>query len=239
MENLTKNEFQRRWRPIFWGLVLVLAATILILDGAGVRFGYGINAWRIIFGVLLLAWLISLLIRRQFADLFIPLGLLFLVFEAPIAKAVGRENGKLLPTWTVIVATILITIGLNMILKPAHTVSVSGDDKAKSKTIGAKYVYLDARSMNGTVIRDHLGSIRVFFRNKNDYPGGSVVTLCDNFGKIEIHIPKEWDLIAQTGENVGRIDIPEHTGNGEKTLTLAIRDNTGDIRVEFDDTDKQ
>ena len=33
MGNLTKNEIQRRWRPIFWGLVLVLAATILILDG--------------------------------------------------------------------------------------------------------------------------------------------------------------------------------------------------------------
>ena len=135
MGNLTKNEIQRRWRPIFWGLVLVLAAAILILDGAGVRFGYGINAWRIIFGVLLLAWLVSAVIRRQFADLFIPLGILFLVFEAPIAKAVGRESGKLLPTWTVIVAMILITIGMNMILRPANTVSVSGDDKAKSKTI--------------------------------------------------------------------------------------------------------
>ena len=231
------SETRKRFRPIFWGLVLVLAAVVLILDGIGISFGYGITPWRIILGVLLLAWLISVIVRLQFADTVIPLALIFLVFEAPLAQALGRTGEKLIPTWTVIIAAVLLTIALNILFKPSHTISINGGPGEDTKTIGSKNLSLDGRTLDGTVIRDHLGSIQIRIKNKRDYIGGGVVTVTDNLGKVVIHLPTEWDLITQTGDNVGNIDIPSHTGNGTKTLTLVLNDNMGSIQVLFDDSE--
>ena len=49
MEMQFTNEKRNRVRPIFWGLVLVIAAVVLILDGVGVleKLGYGLSVWRI------------------------------------------------------------------------------------------------------------------------------------------------------------------------------------------------
>ena len=231
------NEKRSRLRPIFWGIVLVVAAVVLILDGVGVldKLGYGINVWRIIAGILLLAWLVTSLVRLQFADIFIPLGLLFLVFEGPLAQVAGRENGKLIPTWIVIVASILLTVGFNIILKPARTVSINGKeyDSTPGK-IGNKVLYVDADKLNGTEIRDHLGSVQVYVKDAPSYIDGAVVTITGNVGKVVIHLPKEWDVITQTGDNIGIIDIPTHTGSSGKSVTLVVRDNLGNVEVVFD-----
>lgn len=227
---------KRNWfRPVFWGLVLVLAAVVLILDGVGVQFGYGINAWRIIAGILLLAWMVTSLVRRQFSDIFIPLGLLFLVFEAPLAKAIGQEGQKLLPTWVVIVAAILLSIGFGFILKPMHTVSINGSryDSNPGK-IGNKVLYVNASELDGTVISDHLGTVQFYVKNAETYAGNAVVTISNNTGKVVLHLPNSWDVVTQTGDNLGAIDIPAHAGSSGQSVTLVIRDNLGTVQVLFD-----
>ncbi|MBE6529690.1 MAG: hypothetical protein E7680_03685 [Ruminococcaceae bacterium] len=237
MEMQITKETRRRFRPIFWGIVLVIAAIVLILDGAGVldKLGYGINVWRIVGGVLLFAWLVYMLVRRQFADVFIPLGLLFLVFEGPIAQAAGRTDGKLLPTWIVIVATILLTVGFSIILKPTHTVSVNGKQyDSNPGKVGNKVLYLEADKLDGTVIHDHLGTVQIYVKNSSAYSSGAVVTITNNMGKVVLHLPDDWDVVTQSGDNIGVIDIPAHTGSGEKNITLVVRDNLGNIEVAFD-----
>ena len=237
MEMHITKETRRRFRPIFWGIVLVIAAVVLILDGAGVldKLGYGINVWRIVGGVLLFAWLVYMLVRRQFADIFIPLGLLFLVFEGPIAQAAGRTDGKLLPTWIVIVATILLTVGFSIILKPTHTVSVNGKQyDSNPGKIGNKILYVDAEKLDGTVINDHLGTVQIYVKDSAAYAGSAAVTITNNVGKVIVHLPEDWDVVTQTGDNIGKIDIPSHSGASGKSVTLVVHDNLGSIEVAFD-----
>lgn len=232
------KEKQKRFRPVFWGLVLVLAAVVLILDNLGIKFGYGINAWRIVVGVLLVAWLVSVVLYRRFPDIFIPICLLFLVFQGPIAHAIDPEKEELLPVWVAIVATVLLTVGFNVILKPAYSgfldkKSKSGADVA-TDTAQSRVLYYNADRLDGAVIRDQLGFVQVYINNKNAYPGSAVVTITDNLGKIVLHIPAEWDVIAQTGSNIGKVEIPTHTGNGISNVTLVVNDNVGSVQVVFD-----
>lgn len=103
-------------RPIFWGLALILCAVVLVLDSTGILplRDSGITVWRIIVGLLLAAWAITSLIRLKPIDAILPLAILFLVFEAPIATALGKGD-DLVSNWIVIVAAILASLGLNMI----------------------------------------------------------------------------------------------------------------------------
>ncbi len=237
MEMQFTNEKRNRFRPVFWGLVLVVAAVVLILDGVGVldKLGYGISVWRIIAGILLLAWIVTSLIRLHFADVFIPLGLLFLVFEGPLAKAAGRTDGTLIPTWIVIVASILLTVGFNIIFRPLRTVSINGKDYDSTPgKVGNKVLYMDADKLDGTVIRDHLGTVQVYVKDTPAYSGSAVITVTDNVGKVVIHLPEDWDVITQTGDNIGLIDVPSHTGSSGKNITLVVHDNLGNIEVAFD-----
>lgn len=106
-------------RKIFWGIALILCAVILILDAVGVAplRDTGITIWRAIVGLLLVAWVISEFIQKKPIDAIIPLAILFLVFEAPIAHALGRADANLISNWIVIVAAILLSIGLNLIFR--------------------------------------------------------------------------------------------------------------------------
>ena len=236
------KEKQKRFRPVFWGLVLVLAAVVLILDGIGIEFGYGINAWRIILGILLCAWLISVILYRHFPDIFIPLGLLFLVFEAPIAHAIDPTKKELLPAWTVILVIVLLTIGFNIMLKPTYGLladkkNKSGADSAMD-TPQARFLYYNADKLDGAVISDQLGFAHIYIRNKNAYAGNAVISITNNLGKIILHLPTEWDVITQTGSNIGKIEVPPHTGIGEKSVTLVINDNVGNVQVVFENSEQ-
>ena len=237
------KEFRRRSRPFFWGAILILSAIVLILEGLGISLGKGMDWWRIILGVVLVACLIYVILFRHFADIFIPLALLFLVFEYPLALLIKKEDGKIIPWWFVIIAAVLLTVGFYVISKPTHFLFFSKKTEKKdsgsgSDSIGSKLLYLEADKLDGTAVRDHLGFVELYINNKKKYTSGAVVTFSDNMGKILIHIPDEWDVITQANDNLGKIDVPPHTGTGEKNITLAIHDNLGSITVVFDDSEK-
>ena len=107
-------------RTIFWGLALILSAVVLILDAAGIfpLRGEGFTPLRIIFGLLLVAWAVTEVVQRKPIDAIFPLAILFLVFETPIAHALGKGD-DLISNWIVILSALLLTVGLNMIFRPS------------------------------------------------------------------------------------------------------------------------
>ena len=228
-KNNTKKYSWKSKNSIFWGIVLVAAAVLLILQGAGVNLGYDISFWRIILGALCLAMLIDRLIRLRFTEIVFPLAFLFLVFEAPIAHAIGRpeDDLNLINNWIVIVAALLLTIGLKAIIPERGHRSF---DKISSSTM-----YLDGSDLSDVRIHDHMGSVQVFVTNKNMYQGGGHILICDNMGTVKLHLPREWNAVVDIHDNMGRVSVPEQPDKVyDYSVSIEVCDNMGTVDVIFD-----
>jgi len=226
---------------LIWGFALIFAAVFLILDNAGVNFGIELAPWRIILGALLLAWIIALCVKLRFTDLFFPLAFLFLVFEGPIASALGHEDGNLINNWIVLLAALMLTIGFKAIFSRSGVVKVggsekrdAGDNSAVHGKLGNSTVYLDGTDLTDQQIHDNLGKVDVFFTNKEQYRGGGFLNIHDNLGSITVHVPTEWDVVTQTADNLGKINVPEKETSGSATLTLKIHNNLGVVTVVYE-----
>lgn len=224
---MKNSNVKTRFRPIFWGVVFICAAAILILDAVGVQLGYGITPWRIILGVLLLGWVVYELIQLKFASVFFPLAFLFLVFEAPLGHALGKGD-DLISTWVVLLAALLLTVGVGM-LAPNRTVLNSG------KRIGKAGVYLDAgKDLSDACVHDNLGDVQVYITNRDAYDGNGVITVTDNLGKVTLRIPGTWQVCTQISDNLGKVDVPPQDYPCSKSITLVVHDNVGTVTVIFE-----
>ena len=231
------REQRRSYRTIVWGLVLILAAVVLILNGLGISFGFGITPWRIIIGVLLLAWLIYEIIRLKFSDIIFPIAFLFLVFQGPIAKAVGYEKEQILSPWIVLLAAFLLSIGVQTLFKRKSEVIINGHtvtSENKGDRIGNHTVYFDATDLSDATIREHLGTVDVYFSNADAYPGDGKITVTENLGMVKLHLPNEWNVVTYTKGNLGKISIPDHEVTGDKNITIAVTENLGEVSVVFE-----
>ena len=233
MSRFTKEQ-RKSYRTIFWGLVLILAAVLLILDGAGLPLGGGLRPWRIILGVLLLAWLVWEIIRLKFTEIFFPIAFLFIVFQSPLAQAVGHGSDEFLSPWVVILAAVLLTIGFQFLFKKKDVrISVEPDEDKTEKRIGEETIYFDASDLSNVEIRDHIGTVNVCISNLEAYTGGGKITVRENLGEVKLHIPNEWDLAVSAKSNLGKVTVPDHTAPGGKTLSVEITKNLGEISVIF------
>ncbi|MBQ7172858.1 MAG: hypothetical protein IJR88_01900 [Clostridia bacterium] len=229
---------KKRYQAIFWGLVLILAAAVLILDGVGVALAPGFTPWRIIGRVLLLAWVVYEIVRLKFADIFFPLALLFLLFKDPLADLLSWNKEKIPKAWIILLAAILISIGLHIIFDRKKTVYVNGvkveNEKIGVGKMGKETFYADAADLSGYTIKDHLGAVELFVTNKESYVGSGVITICDNLGLVTLHLPGDWNVLTQCRDNLGTISVPEHEATGEKSITLDVYDNLGKVEVKFE-----
>ncbi|MBR0232310.1 MAG: hypothetical protein IJQ53_08810 [Clostridia bacterium] len=224
---MKNSNVKTRFRPIFWGVVFICAAALIILDAVGVNLGEGITPWRIILGVLLLGWIVYEIVQLKFASIFFPLAFLFLVFEAPLGIWLGKGE-DLISTWLVLLVALLLTLGVGMLL-PNRTVLNS------TKRMGRTGVYLDAgKDLASALIHDNLGNVQVYITNRDAYPGNGVITVSDNLGTVTLRIPGTWMVATQISNNVGKVDVPPQDYPCSQSITLVIHDNVGTVSVVFE-----
>ena len=235
---IQKRKPSKSYSAIVWGLVLVLAAVVLILDDAGVPIGFGISPWRIILGVLLFAWLVYEVIRLRFTEIFFPIAFLFILFQKPIAKEVGYGKGRFLSPWIVLLAALLLTIGMQILFKRKSEVIINGHTVTAGKKggdrIGNQTIYFDATDLSNVEIREHIGTVDAYISNKETYPGDGKITVTENLGMVKLHLPNEWNIVTYTKENLGKISIPDHEATGDKSITIVVTENLGEVSVVFE-----
>ena len=104
---------------IFWGIILIALAAVLLLYAFLPEFSLaGVSIWQIIAGGAIIYWLINnIFFGNSLAkrlDIFLPLSLLFIVFEKNIAHIVGRPE-NFANNWIVLAAGILLTIAVYLL----------------------------------------------------------------------------------------------------------------------------
>lgn len=107
---------------IIWGILIVAAAVLLILQGVGVLGNFTsvvgeIAIWKIVLAVFLLAAVIDRIVRLRFDHIFVPLGFIFMLFEENIAVACGIGNdGNIINNWIVFVCSLLLSAGVGLLI---------------------------------------------------------------------------------------------------------------------------
>ena len=209
---------------VFWGLILILAAAALILDGAGISFGMGFTALHVVGGILLLAWLGTELFRGKIWNIFFPLAFLFMLFEGFLAGLLGREDPNLISNWIVLLAALLLTIGSRLLFRR----------EKKGIAMGDRALYLDGGELEDVRISENLGKVNVYIVNPERYEGEGRITVQENLGQVVIHLPEDWFVKSEVRETIGAVNVPTQTWNGGKVIVLSVRENIGEIRVIFE-----
>ena len=105
-----------RNKKVIWGILLVLSGVLIALCSIGViNFPFGISLWQIALAVVVMAVLIEGVLRIEFSQTFLMLGIEVIIFEEAIGALVGATEADWINNGVVIFTSLLIGIGLDLI----------------------------------------------------------------------------------------------------------------------------
>lgn len=218
---------KRNW---LWGVLLVLAAGVIILGQPSIahalglhHLGFGrIGFWTILLTVPLVIWLLNSISRRSVAGIFVPLALLYMLYQKPL-------NLFRISPWALIAAAILASIGFSLLFRrrpvyvappapagylpqnqsgapgPPPVAQEEGDDNNPWAKINfgslSKYVHADA--LRTGQLYASFGAMDVFFDGSELAPEGAELYVDCNFGTLKLYVPRHWKVISEVRATLG------------------------------------
>ena len=218
-----------------WGIVLVLTAVLIVLEGLGMGFSaYGVSLWKVALGVLLLAWLIKELIRLRIAGIFFPAAFIFMLFEKNIASLLGREDPNIISNWYVLLAALLLTVGFGAIFHTGRKEKYdcfSSVNCNKNSFSGNAVTYIDAAELGTTSIENDFGKTTVYIENKEAYLGNGTIRVDNSFGEIELHVPADWYVAADIDSSFGSVFVRQNQNPENPRINIVGDNDFGSIKI--------
>ena len=236
----------KTWK-IFWGVGFILVAVALILDALGVLAGimspFGeVSILALLAGLLLLSYAISQLVKGKVGEIFIPLSLIFMLFEKNIASLMGREDTDIINNGLLLGCAALLWIGFSILLSGfrkkkktfefIHTIDDEGHHHS-STNIGSTVKYINCDGFKYESIENNLGSYNVFFENVDKYEGGGVLEIENNLGSMTINVPSSWTIDMKIENSLGGSKKPNGDGADGPTLKIRGENNLGGVSVKY------
>ena len=232
----------KTWK-IFWGAGFILAAAVLLLDAFGIITPFldvvgGISAIQIVGALLLLSFIISRIIKLKFAEIFVPLALIFMIFEKNIAFYLGLESDNIINNWLLIGCAILLAIGVGILTPKRKREKIfsfksSSGSKHYEREGGSATTYFDCKDFVQENICNRLGETVVHFENEDEYTGGGVLNVDNKLGETVIYVSSRWNVKINV---VSRLGATEQVGHGDKdgpTLTINGNNALGEVLIKF------
>jgi predicted membrane protein len=231
---------------LIWGFLLLLVAVLILLN----QFGYfpGIGIANIIIAALAAAFFVQFLAYLHFALLPIPLAVLYIVLQKPLGL-------PYIQIWALIAASILITIGINILFprkRHKHQTSDSRSEGLQSQSqpegnnndnnpsismnFGVLSRHLCADSLETAQIRSNFGELEVFFDNVELNPKGAEAIINCSCGAIKLYIPKQWRIIDRLSCTLGAVELDARfaaPADNAPQLTLIGSVSLGEIKVRY------
>lgn len=228
------------WK-IFWGVAFILAAVFLVLDALGITLPFAwvlgrVSLFTLIVGLILVAFIVSRVMRGKFVSVIFPLAFLFMLFEENIAQALGLAHSNIINNWLLLLVALLLTIGLSILLPKRHKYEIHlGNSSKNSKTdgsFGASTIYIDAEGFEQRVIECDFGSRTVYFTNPEAYRGGGTLIIDNSFGAMVIHVPVAWRADVDIDNSFGSVTSPS-VGPGGPILYIKGDNSFGAVTVKY------
>ncbi len=234
------------WK-LFWGLGFIIAAVALVLDAFGVftpflsAFGE-VSILALVGGFLLLCFAISELFKGNLGNFFVPLALIFMIFEKNIAHyfKIGDTDGNIINNWLLLLVAVMLGIGFSILFsgikrRRRHKSGCEwnlGDNVKVRSSIGSSVKYIDCEGFKYEAIENDLGACTVFFENVEKYEGDGVLAVENNLGSVVITVPEEWNIVTKIDNSLGGVVAPKPVPGGP-TLTVTGENNLGSISIKI------
>ncbi len=218
---------------LFWGIILILAAALIVLDAIGTEMGFlnGIPIFRSVIVLLLISVSVEELFKRDFGGFFFSLAIAFMIYEEQIARWLSLEDKNIISNWLVLLVALLLTIGFSLLFsKRTFTFTYNGS-KAKHKVAGSYVTNIDCSAFDEMHINNELGSCEVHFSNVDSYTGNGVLTVYNELGSMKIYVPAEWTVTNRISNELGAVQVKGESLNGGKTLIINGTNALGSVQI--------
>lgn len=233
-------------KRVLFGIVLMIAAAGLLIlafiPEAGLA---GVEVWKWFVGAVLIYWLFNNLIfgkkLKNHFDVFMPLALLFIVFEEEIAPLLGKEP-DFVNNWLIFGVGALLTVGIHLLLggfdrKNVFCGNVKGHiniGKKHDNRFSSSVCYFDLAEGNNHSVSNRLGETNVFFQNTDMGDTETPVTLNveNELGQTTVNVPADWRVTMKVCNELGdvntRPDLPETT----REIIVTGSNRLGELSIE-------
>ncbi len=233
-----------KFNKIFWGIGFILLAVALLLNALGIIAPFTsaigeVSFIAILGGLLLLSYVIERLIKGKFGEIFLPLALIFMIFEKNIAILCGRDDSNIINNWLLLGCACLLQTGFVILFPPkrrehkSHK-KVSGKHHWRSSSLSSNVKYIDAEFFSEEYIENSLGSCVIKFENADKYTGGGVLTVENSLGSMVIEMPSSWRFIYDIDNSLGSVEADVDGGNPDGPIIKIEGENSlGALSIEY------
>jgi len=236
-------KLSRNGNRIFWGVVFIAAAVLLVIGKLGYLGGF--NVFTVVATVLLAAIMVKGILRAGFGTVFFSAALLAILYAKPL-------HIETLVPWTVLLVALFATIGFHILFhntdwrKRLHENHEFSDmhneiiDEPDGEVIHQKIVfggatkYVNSDNLKEIDIDCSFSAIEIFM-DKAHVPSGHVtVHMHAAFGGITLFVPKEWSVENHLDLVLGGLDFKNRNEpDGSVMLTLSGDMALGGVEVTF------
>lgn len=227
------------------GILLIASALLLLLVGfsANLALPFSLTPGQLVGAVLCVVLAVRLVTHRSFHLIYIPIAILYVLFEECIADSLGL-TAPLISRWILVAIVFLLCIGTDRLFgKTYRYKKYRGSDPVEDNcednphnhsenSLAAKIRYVDAAALGDVYFENNLGKLEVFIQNEENYPGGLTMKLGNNLGSLTVHVPATWNVIDKNSANqLGEIFIRPNTDLNGKTLFIRAENNLGRTEI--------
>lgn len=217
-------------KKAFWGVLLLLTATALIIYGMGIGpEAFGMPLYKLIFSAVLAALIVSKIIfsdtvRERF-KIFFLLALLFMLLETEIAAWANLPDENIINNWFVLIAGIVADKAFNFLI-PKRT------KKEHSNRFSNAVHYIDASKTSKSSVYNRMGNTEVYYQNAElaDPSVELELEISNKMGNTSVYVPSDWVVDNKISNHMGNVEVRENTGCGI-TLVLKGTNKMGNVEV--------
>ncbi|NLO08534.1 MAG: cell wall-active antibiotics response protein [Clostridiales bacterium] len=230
-------------RNMFWGMLLIIAAVLIILN----VFGYfpGVSIFKIVLTVCMLGIIIVSIRSINFWGILFPLAIILITFDRQL-------NITEFTPWPVLLVAFLISLGLSMIFNRHNSFvfSINGRNSNSfgssvvneqdgsvvncSTTFGECIKYVNTEDFTRANIKCSFGDVKVYFDNAKIPSGKADIYLDVSFGDVDLFIPRTWNVVNESHAFFGDMDISRNNNSLDPDapiVTIHGNINFGDTSI--------
>ena len=227
------------WK-IFWGFGIILLAVGIILNALGIldpMFSVvgGITVLQAVLALFVVSFIVTRVVKLKLTYIFIPLSLLFMIFERNIAFMFGLENENIINNWVLLLCSVLISVGISL-LKPVKRKRRKKREKnitIKCNRFASATRYIDCESFVESDVHNYLGDLNIYFENTDSFVSGARLNVYNRLGQTVIYVPREWTVKNNIVSNLANIDVEDHGDSYGPVLIIDGENNLGNIEINY------
>ncbi|RDU21974.1 LiaF transmembrane domain-containing protein [Anaerosacchariphilus polymeriproducens] len=199
-------------KDIFWGLLLIIAAVLIIVNKLG--FYTNISMFEVVATIILLGILIKSIIHISFPGILFPAAFLCIIYA-------DEWNITQLTPWSVLLTALLGSIGLSMIFKKHRFYKhhcnfhkenfsevINHPDESEvncSVSFSSSMKYINTDRFERANIKSSFGAMKVYFDNAVIQSQNAEIYLDVSFSGVELYIPKTWKVVNEVSASFGAV----------------------------------